>query len=78
MTIFNCRYSTEVACVFLMQKNIKKLSELNTINLEKRQNISHYWLKIGFNDSVLIRALPSLHGESLNIMLTAIWQMGIV
>ena len=45
MFIFNCGFSTKVTCAFLVQKNIQKLSKLNTIKPRKQHYLSDKGLK---------------------------------
>ena len=55
---------------FFFAGKIQKISQV--LNLENRQYLPHYWLDKGFKGTFLNRALPSLHGGSLWIMLTVL------
>ena len=58
-----------VSCAFLVQKNKKELSELNTFKQIKPAKFRYKSDKV-FKVTVVNRALPSLHGGSLEITLT--------
>ena len=48
LVIFNCGFSTKVTCAFQLHENMKDLSQLNTLNLEKRHLLLLYWSDNGF------------------------------
>ena len=56
-----------MTCVFPLQENILKLSELNT---RKTTISSTYLIRQRFKDTVVNRTLPPLHGGSLEITRT--------
>ena len=54
---------------WLAQEDKCELSELNTKIPRKRQYLPHYYSNKSFKNTVMNRALPSGHGESLEIKL---------
>ena len=59
-----------MTCAIQLLENMKKLSKLNTVSLEKRQYPPNFESNKGFLGTFVNQALPSLHVGSLEITLT--------
>ena len=53
-----------------LKEAIEKLTEINTFRFRKKLYLPHFWSYQGCKGTVVNRALPCLHGESLEITLT--------
>ena len=74
LIIFNCGFSTKVACAFPLQENIKEFSELKAFKPWKT-TISSTWL-IRFQGTFVNR--ESLLGGSLEITLTVTLMLNLM
>ena len=54
----------------MLQENMKELSELNIFKPRKQQILLQYFSEKSFKCSEVNRTLPSLHGGSIEAMLS--------